>query len=174
MTEPVRIRRATVADAVDVATIGARTFHETFAADNRPDDMAAHLAASFGVPQQTEELLSADYVTLLAYAGATLVAFAQVRRKTPPACIEGPAPVELHRFYVDRQWHGLGVAATLMAASVDAIHALGGRTAWLSVWERNPRARAFYAKCGFRQTGTAEFWVGPDCQTDHILERAIE
>ena len=174
MTEPFRIRRATVADAVDVATIGARTFHETFAADNAPDDMAAHLAASFGVPQQTAELASADYVTLLAYVGATLVAFAQVRRKEPPACVEGPAPVELHRFYVDRQWHGRGVATPLMAASVDAVGALGGRTAWLSVWERNPRARAFYAKCGFRQTGTTQFWVGPDCQTDHVLERTID
>ncbi len=174
MIEPVRIRRATLADALDVATLGARTFHETFAADNRPEDMAAYLAASFGVPQQTAELLSADYVTLLAYAGVPLVAFAQVRRKTPPACVEGPAPVELHRFYVDRHWHGRGVAAALMVASVEAIGTLGGRTAWLSVWEHNPRARAFYAKCGFRQTGTAEFWVGPDCQTDHILERAIE
>ena len=119
-------------------------------------------------------MLSVDYVTLLAYVGATLVAFAQVRRKAPPACVEGPAPVELHRFYVDRQWHGRGVAVPLMASSVDASRALGGRTAWLSVWEHNPRARAFYAKCGFRQTGTTEFWVGPDCQTDHVLERAID
>lgn len=174
MADAVAIRRACVADAAALAEIGARTFHETFAADNRPDDMAAYLATSFGVSQQTAELASADYVTLLACAGATPIAFAQVRRKEPPACVEGPAPVELHRFYVDRQWHGRGVAAPLMAASADAIRALGGRTAWLSVWEHNPRARAFYVKCGFRQTGTAEFWVGPDCQTDHILERTID
>lgn len=174
MTEPIRIRRATVADAADVVAIGARTFQETFEADNKPEDMTAYLAASFGLPQQTAELRSADYVTLLAYVGAALVAFAQVRHKAPPACVEGPAPVELHRFYVDRQWHGRGVAAPLMASSVEAIHALGGRTAWLSVWEHNPRARAFYAKCGFRQTGTTEFWVGPDCQTDHVLERTID
>lgn len=173
MIAAVTIRRATVADAADLAALGARTFHDTFAADNRPEDMAVHLATTFGVPQQTAELADAGCVTLLAYVGQTLAAFAQVRRKEPPPCVEGSTPVELHRFYVDRPWHGQGVAARLMGASVDAIHELGGRTVWLSVWEHNPRARAFYAKCGFRQTGTADFWVGPDRQTDHILERAV-
>ena len=173
MPTAVTIRRATVADAAVLADIGARTFHETFAADNSPEDMAEHLAAAFGLAQQTEELTSPDYVTLLAYAGDTLAAFAQVRRKEPPDCVEGPDPIELHRFYVDRRWHGQGVAIQLMAASVAAVREFGGRTVWLSVWEHNPRARAFYAKCGFRQTGTAEFWVGPDCQTDHVLERVL-
>lgn len=174
MTGTVTIRRGAVADAPAVAELAARTFHDTFAADNTPDDMAAHLAATFGGPQQSAELTNADYVTLLAYVDGALAAFAQVRRHDPPECVEGPAPVELHRFYVDRPWHGQGVAAPLMAASVDAIRELGGRTVWLSVWEHNPRARAFYTKCGFRQSGTADFWVGPDRQTDHILERALE
>lgn len=169
----VTIRRATVADAATLAEIGARTFHDTFAADNQADDMAEHLATTFGVAQQAAELSNADYVTLLAHVHGALAAFAQVRRHDPPDCVEGPAPVELHRFYVDGPWHGQGVAAPLMAASVGAIRELGGRTVWLSVWEHNPRARAFYAKCGFHQCGTADFWVGPDRQIDHILARAL-
>ena len=169
----VTIRRATVADAAVVAAFGAKTFDDTFAADNRPEDMAAHLATVFGVPQQTAELADTNYVTLLAYVGTALAAYAQVRRTAPPPCVEGREAVELHRFYVDAVWHGQGVAARLMAASVDAIGELGGRTVWLSVWEHNPRARGFYAKCGFRQTGTADFFVGPDRQTDHILQRVL-
>ncbi|MEZ5291233.1 MAG: GNAT family N-acetyltransferase [Vicinamibacterales bacterium] len=170
----VRIRRATPADAAALAELGARTFHDTFAADNRPEDMAAHLASAFGVPQQTAELASTDYVTLIGEIDGVMAAFAQVRRKTAPDCVSGPAPVELHRFYVDRPWHGAGVAAVLMAESLEAVRALGGRTVWLSVWERNPRAIAFYTKQGFRRAGTTEFWVGPDCQTDHVLERPVD
>ena len=49
---PIRIRRGAAADAPALAASAARTFHETFAADNRPEDMAAHLASSFGVAQQ--------------------------------------------------------------------------------------------------------------------------
>jgi RimJ/RimL family protein N-acetyltransferase len=51
----------------------------------------------------------------------------------------------------------------------DAAHELGGRTLWLGVWERNPRAIAFYEKCGFRDVGSHDFWVGNDCQTDRIM-----
>jgi ribosomal protein S18 acetylase RimI-like enzyme len=61
-----------------------------------------------------------------------------------------------------------------MAACLDVVRELGGRTAWLSVWERNPRAIAFYGKQGFVQAGTTEFWVGPDCQTDHVMTRTVD
>lgn len=171
--ETLRIRRATLADAAALADLGARTFHDTFAADNRPEDMALHLETAFGVPQQSAELSSPDYVTLVGELDGVMAAFAQVRRKAAPACVTGPAPVELHRFYVDRPWHGAGVAGALMAQSLEVARELGGRTVWLSVWERNPRAIAFYTKHGFRRSGTTEFWVGPDCQTDHVLARPV-
>lgn len=173
MAEDFFIRRATVDDAAAVAALAARTFEDTFAADNRPEDMAAHLATAYGVPQQTGELANPGYATLLAYADGMPAAFAQVRRKDPPACVTGEAPIEIHRFYVDRPWHGRGLAARLMDACLDEVRRFGGRTAWLSVWERNPRAQAFYAKCGFERVGQADFWVGPDRQTDHILARPI-
>jgi hypothetical protein len=66
------IQRAIIADAALLAEFAARTFAETFAADNRPEDLAAHLAASFGVPQQTAELTDPDAVTLLARRAGVL------------------------------------------------------------------------------------------------------
>lgn len=173
MTERVTIRRATLADAADVAALAARTFEETFAADNRPEDMAVHLATAYGVPRQSAEIADTNYVTLLAFADGTLAAFAQVRRQTPPPCVTGEAPIEIHRFYVDKRWHGQGVARPLMDACVQATRGFGGRTAWLSVWERNPRAQAFYVKTGFTRVGEADFWVGPDRQTDYIFARQV-
>ena len=38
---------------------------------------------------------------------------------------------------------------------------------WLGVWERNERAKAFYARQGFRQVGRQIFVVGSDPQTDN-------
>ncbi len=168
------IRRGTRADAARLADIGARTFSETFAADNRPEDMAVHLATTFGVAQQTAELDDAGYVTLFAEIDGSAAGFAQVRRHAAPACVEGPAPIEVHRFYVERAWHGRGVAAALMASCLAVVREMDGRTAWLSVWERNPRALAFYRKQGFAQVGTTDFWVGPDRQTDHVMARPVE
>jgi GNAT superfamily N-acetyltransferase len=164
-----QLRRAVPADAAPLAEFAARAFSDTFAADNRPEDMAAHLADRFGVRQQMEELTNPDVITFVVETGGRLIAFAQVRRHPPPDCVTGEAPVELGRFYVDRSWHGRGLAQRLMAAARDAGRELGGHTLWLGVWERNPRAIAFYEKCGFRDVGSQAFLLGSDLQTDRIM-----
>ncbi len=163
------ISKARIDDAARLAEFAARTFAETFGPDNTAEDMAAHLAASYSVTQQRSEIANPDIVTLMANDASQLAGYAQVRRN--PAPIEPPLDggVELWRFYVDRLWHGRGVAAPLMAAARAAAVSLGGHQMWLSVWERNSRAIAFYTKCGFRIVGSKDFWVGSDRQTDHVM-----
>jgi diamine N-acetyltransferase len=60
-----------------------------------------------------------------------------------------------------------------MTAAVAAARELGGRSVWLSVWERNPRAIAFYTKSGFSDVGSKVFVVGSDHQTDRVMARNI-
>ena len=53
---PVSIRHANCADADLLTELGARTFAQTFAADNTPENMSAYIEASFNVAQQKIEL----------------------------------------------------------------------------------------------------------------------
>jgi len=163
------IRHATIADAAALAQLAAHTFAETFAADNKPEDIEAHLRSAYGLAQQTAEIQDPEVTTLLAYREAALVGFAQVRRKPAPGCVNGERPVELHRFYVLRSQHGTGLGARLMQASCTAAQELGGHHIWLGVWERNARALAFYRKAGFVEVGSHVFMVGSDPQTDLVL-----
>jgi GNAT superfamily N-acetyltransferase len=165
----VHIRTGRTDDAAALATFAARTFADTFAADNTPADLQAHLARNFGVAQQTAELASPDVVTLLAETDGQLIAYAQLRHATPPACVTAPGSLELHRFYVDGASHGAGVAQRLMAAVQDAARAAGAGHLWLGVWERNPRAIRFYAKSGFVDVGSQTFVLGSDRQTDRLM-----
>ena len=169
-----RIRRGTVSDAAALAAFGARTFDETFGPDNDPADIAAYLAEEYGVPQQTAELADPGQITLLAEHLGTIAGFAQLRTKRPPPCVTGDAPVEIARFYVDRPHHGTGLAHQLMTAVRAVAVEMGGRTLWLGVWERNPRAIAYYAKSGLRDVGSADFFVGPDRQTDRIMAGPLD
>jgi GNAT superfamily N-acetyltransferase len=121
------------------------------------------------VRQQTEEISHPDVITFVMESGGALAAYAQVRQIPAPACVTGEAPVELGRFYVDRPWHGRGLAQRLMAAVHEAARELGGRTLWLGVWEHNPRAIAFYEKCGFHDVGAQDFLLGADLQSDRIM-----
>jgi diamine N-acetyltransferase len=171
---PPQIRRATVADAAALSEFGARTFFETFAADNDPDDMALHLASAWHPDIQRAEIEDAGLDTLLACdVDGRLAGFAQVRASRPPAGIPAREPVELKRFYVDKPWQGRGLARQLMEAVETQARARGAHELWLGVWERNERAQAFYRKCGFHKVGTQIFVVGTDPQTDHVMLREL-
>jgi len=165
----VPIRSATTDDAGALAAFAARTFAETFAASNTPEDMQAHLARSYGVAQQTAELTDPSAVTLFAEEDGQLVGYAQLRRGAPPECITPPDTMELHRFYVARDAQGTGVAQQLIAAVQDAARSAGAGHLWLGVWEHNPRAIRFYAKCGFVDVGSQAFDLGADRQTDRVM-----
>lgn len=170
----VSIRRATLSDALALSELAASTFAETFGADNTTEDLAAHLQSSYGAAQQSAELSDPDVMTLLAYTGTELVGFAQVRRKSAPDCVIHERCIELHRFYLVLAAHGRGVAAPLMVAARAAAQDLGGLHLWLGVWERNPRAVAFYIKSGFAQVGSHHFLVGSDRQTDWVVCQSID
>jgi diamine N-acetyltransferase len=168
-SDGVHIRAGTVQDAAALAAFAARTFAETFAADNSAADMQAHLSRTYGVAEQTAELSDPEVITLLVEAAGRLVAYAQVRHTSGPPCVEARSASELHRFYVDTVAHGTGVAQRLMAAVWDAARAAGIRHLWLGVWERNARAVRFYAKCGFVDVGRHDFVLGNDRQTDRVM-----
>ena len=167
------IRAGEAGDAPALAELAARTFRETFAADNRPEDMALHLAHAYGTSQQGSELADPNVATLLAEVDGQLAGYAQLRSGATPAHVAGEAPIELWRFYIAQSWQGRGVAQALMQSVESEAYRRGGRTLWLGVWERNERAKAFYAKTGFVDVGAHVFMVGTDPQTDRILVRPL-
>jgi ribosomal protein S18 acetylase RimI-like enzyme len=174
IVESIRIRRGVERDAGPLAAFAARTFADAFGADNRAEDVCAHLASAYGITQQTQELNDPAIATLLVHRRRTLVAYAQVRIKSPPPCVTHERPIELYRFYVDRSAHGSGVAQQLMVAARAAAREFGGRHLWLSVWERNPRALSFYKKEDFVDVGSTDFYVGSDRQTDRVLLASLQ
>src|SRR5262245_55164583 len=122
------IRRGTPADAALLAEFGARTFFETFAADNSAEDMAKHLASAWSPALQEAELRDPLLETLLAVdAAGSLAGFAQLRAEYAPACVPTRAPIELKRLYVDKPWQGRGLARALMNEVERAARARGAR-----------------------------------------------
>jgi ribosomal protein S18 acetylase RimI-like enzyme len=169
----VTIRRANTGDAGLLAELGALTFSETFAADNSPEDMAAYLASSFNLAQQTAELADPASTFLIAEVGGVAAGYAMLRAGEPEEGVGGAKPVELVRLYVSREWLGRGVGEALMRACVEEARQAGHETIWLGVWERNGRAQAFYRKWDFRAVGKHVFQLGSDPQTDILMERAL-
>lgn len=157
------------ADAALLAEFGARTFLESFAADNTPEDMQRHLASAWSADRQRSEIEDPDFDTLLLVDRTGWMAFAQLRAHRVAGGVPATGSIELWRFYVDKPWHGTGVATALMEGTKERARRRGATTMWLGVWERNARAQAFYRKQGFEKVGSQTFVVGSDPQTDHVM-----
>lgn len=167
------IRRAVADDAPMLAELARRTFLDAFGATTDPHDLALHTARSYGVPQQAAEIAHPGMVTLIAEVDGRPAAYAQVRRITPPSCVEDEDAVEISRFYVDQGWHGRGIAQRLMRAALAEARGMGARTAWLMVYEHNHRALAFYGKEGFREVGRHGYIFGNALEMDRVLVRGL-
>jgi diamine N-acetyltransferase len=165
------IRRAEDADAETLAELGVRTFRETFAKDNTPEDMAQYLAEHFGGGLQRAELRDASVLFLLLEAEKRPVGYVKLRRGVANA--RGRKPLEVCRFYVDRPWHGKGAALELMRAIETLALQDAHDDLWLAVWEQNVRAIRFYEKHGFVRVGKQPFRLGADVQTDWLMARAV-
>lgn len=168
-----RFRLGVPDDAEVLSEFAAAVFVDWYLPDNRPEDVYDHVRDTFNPALQRAELQDTHQHVLLAEDGGRLAGYALLRvgSGNPPEAVTGMA--ELRRFYVARPWHGSGLARHLMQNLLGVATALAVPGVWLTCWDRNPRALAFYAKCGFRDVGTVPFTVGSDVQTDRLLCRAI-
>jgi ribosomal protein S18 acetylase RimI-like enzyme len=130
------LRPATAVDASDVAAIwysGWRDGH----LGGVPDELLA-----FRTPESFLRR-AADRVpdTTVATIDGSIVGFIMVERD------------EVEQVYVAAEQRGRGVAQILLAAAESQVRENGFEEAWLAVVASNKRARAFYARAGWADTG---------------------
>ncbi|AHJ99242.1 GNAT family N-acetyltransferase [Hymenobacter swuensis] len=178
MTTPLRIfvAKRNPATATQLAEMGRRMFHDTYAAQNRPEDMAAYEEATFGPDKQLAELQEPDTVFLLAQMVQEVVGYAKLRLHSTLGLDPEKMPedrLEIERLYVAEDWIGTGLGASLMRRAIEEAREQGCRAVVLGVWEKNERAREFYQRFGFKRIGEHTFTIGSDVQNDLILRKGL-
>ncbi|WP_323845241.1 GNAT family N-acetyltransferase [Microbulbifer magnicolonia] len=167
------IRAARLSDAKNLAELAEVTFRDTFSEQNTPENMDAHCQSSYAEEIQAREISNPEYATIVAETDDKLVAYAQLRWGNPPGCVSANYPGEIQRLYVDKDFHGKGLAHELMSECLNILNERHADIAWLGVWENNPRAIAFYKKFNFQEVGDHIFSLGSDPQRDIILVRPV-
>jgi diamine N-acetyltransferase len=165
----VSVREGALADAAMLTELGIRTFRETYAETNAEQQLEAYVAEAYREDLQAAELADPTVTYLVAEVDRTPVGFVLVRTAEAPDPIRAHDPLQLERIYVDREHQGVGAGAALVRAVLDRAATGGHDVVWLTVWERNPAAIAYYRRWGFEQVGEVQFVLGTEQQTDLVM-----
>jgi ribosomal protein S18 acetylase RimI-like enzyme len=179
----IAVRNAASSDAALLHSLAAATFVLACPPGTLQagiDDFVAHqlseasFAAYAADPHRSVLIAEADGVP----AGYTMVVFPELPGADPTdpdvaSAVRTRPTAELSKVYVLAEHHGGGVAAALMAASVDAARARGFASVWLGVNQENARANRFYEKSGFAIVGAKKFLVGEKWEDDFVRERIL-
>jgi ribosomal protein S18 acetylase RimI-like enzyme len=169
-----RVRALSAEDADALSAFAERLFRETYTGGYDPQDIEHYVAHAFGPRQQALELSEAGgRVLVIEDALNGLLGFAHLRQTPAPPALAGRTALEISRFYVDRPWHGRGIARVLMSACIAEARSRGVDALWLQVYQHNARAVSFYEKSGFKKSGTATFTMGRRIDDDWVMVRNV-
>lgn len=165
-------------DAHELADVAASTFPLACPPWSRPEDIASFIDTNLSAGCFQTYLSDPRRAVLVARDEGRIIGYAMLIHGVPAdECIQRAVParpaVELSKLYLLPQFHGKGVAATLMAAALATATDWGARCMWLGTNEKNHRALRFYAKSGFTINGAKTFRMGDFVEDDHVMIREL-
>lgn len=169
----VTIRQCVPDDLGLLRDISRKTYFETFAAMNTPENMAAYLDEAFAAERLCEQIGDADSSFYFLYCGDEPAGYVKVNEGPAQTDMGDSAALEIERIYVLKPFQGAGLGQYLLDWALRIAAGRGKRYCWLGVWEKNKRALHFYKKNGFYPIGVHSFWMGKDEQTDYIMRKDL-
>jgi diamine N-acetyltransferase len=163
-----------LADVNDLSALSQATFLETFAADNLKENIEKYVHERLSPATLSVELMNDQSEFYFLKFDNQIVGYLKVNFNNAQTELLGHDRMELERIYVIRSHHGKGAGQVLLekAFSIGREHNVA--FIWLGVWEKNVKAIQFYKKNGFEQTGSHDFTLGEDIQTDIIMSKKLD
>ncbi len=169
-----QFRRCVAEDLDALRAISVKTYYETFAAVNTPENMEAYLQAAYNEQKLCRELMDGNQEFYFLYAGDTLAGYLKINEAPAQVEFHDPKALEIERLYVSKEFLGIGLGQYLMDKAVAMAQERSKEYIWLGVWEHNERAQRFYKRNGFYQIGAHSFIMGDDDQTDYLMRKDLK
>lgn len=163
-----KIVRATIEDANVLSILAKKTFFDTFTGTCTADDMDNFLEENYNKSKLEQELSNVDDYVFLAKINDENIAYIRFREDYSGFDeLKSFKSLELNRLYVQQEFKGKGIAQELINFMNQFAIENSYNLIWLGVWEHNERAKNFYIKNGFINTGYSHpFPIGNIPQTD--------
>lgn len=170
-----QIRRAVTDDAVLISSLSGVTFYDTFKGTCTEDDMKEFIDTFFNAELVSKELQDANDFYFIAFINEQAVGYIRMKEEESDVeIINKYRNIELKRIYVLKEYHSLKIGAELMSFALNLATEKKYELVWLGVWEHNEKAKNFYKKFGFEDSGaTHPFPIGSTPQTDQWFYKFI-
>lgn len=170
----VRFDKVQINQAEILLQIARSTFISTYQHLNDPDQFKAYLAENLILNSIENSLSQSQSHYYFGRIRDKIVSYFHVLEFPVQTDINTRHSLEIARFYVIDEYKGKGIGRHMMNYIKALALILGKKEIWLGVWERNPKAIAFYMKMGYKITGSHSFMIGNDNQTDYIMTYMVE
>jgi ribosomal protein S18 acetylase RimI-like enzyme len=176
----VTIRLAEAPDAAALAEVAAVTFPLACPPTTTKEASDAFVVAHLAESSFRAYLADPDRVLVVAdpgdggpLDGYTMLVLTESADPDVRAAVRIRPTSELSKCYVRADVHGGGVAAALLARTLEEARARGAAGMWLGTNIANARAIRFYEKHGFGKVGRKRFKLGDGYEEDFVLERPL-
>jgi diamine N-acetyltransferase len=167
----IKITQCSHADLHKIQEISYETFNETFRDQNSPENMDDYLEKAFNKTQLEKELSNPSSEFYFVYVHHEVAGYLKVNINDAQSEDMGNESLEVERIYIKNKFQKHGLGKVLLNKAIEIAVERNKNKVWLGVWEKNENAIAFYQKMGFVQTGTHDFYMGDEKQTDLIMTR---
>lgn len=128
--------------------LSIKTFFETFASRNTPENMEAYLEQAFHIDKLRGELSDMNTSFYFLYSARKLAGYLKLNEAPSQTEINDKCSLEIERIYVAKEFQGRGLGRYLMDQTVETAVQRGKRYVWLGVWEKMKRQSGFTAEMG--------------------------
>ncbi len=158
-----QIRLAKKEDAALIALLGRVTFTEAFAhLFTDQNGLNDYLDSTFSVDKIARSLGKPDTNYWIAFVDKLPVGYAKLKLNSPSPFIDSQNIGQLQKIYVLKDFLSMKIGKRLQGRLLDYAREGGSEQIWLSVYQGNTRAIAFYKKNGFIPVGNHQFSIGKD------------
>ena len=160
-------------DILKLQEISRQTFIETFADQNKAEDMQLYLENNLSVATLQQEMNDPNSSFYFALLDQKVIGYLKMNFGEAQTETLDDNSVEIERIYVLKAFYGKKVGQALYDKALMLANKAKANYVWLGVWEKNQRAIQFYKKNGFAVFDQHVFKLGHDEQTDLMMRLNI-
>ncbi|EOL46363.1 GNAT family N-acetyltransferase [Enterococcus caccae] len=169
----IEIKKIRLEDLAELKALSIKTFTDTFAKDNTPEDLKNYLDQAYTDEKLTSELQNKQSEFYFIYSNKEVAGYLKINIDDAQTEKMENDALEIERIYIDLNFKRLGLGKMLYKKAIERAKELNKSSIWLGVWERNFAAMKFYHKMGFTQVGEHSFYMGEDEQIDLIMKKEL-